>query len=184
MEVGEKGVDGFEFKSWIDKDVVFALGLSGFGPEFESAGDGGADGDDAVLGSFGGMDGGESFFWDVKVFGVHVVFFDLVAANGKEGAEADVEGEVDDFDTFLLETGEKVGGHVEAGGGGGSGAELARPDGLITGGIFGGGSAAEVGWQRDGAVSFDDLGEGAGACYESGAVSEKLFDNDFIGGCF
>lgn len=82
MEVGEEGVDDFEFEAGVDENVVFAFGLAGFGPEFESAGDGGADGDDAVLGSFGGVDGGDSFFWDVKVFGMHVVLFDFIVADG------------------------------------------------------------------------------------------------------
>ena len=81
MEIGDESVNDFEFEAWEDENVVFAFGFAGFAPEFESARDGGADSDDAVAGGFGLLDGGDGFFWDVEPFGMHVVFFDFVAAD-------------------------------------------------------------------------------------------------------
>ena len=46
---------------------------------------------------------GNGVVWDVEPFGVHFVVFDLVGADRKESAEADMECEVRDDDTFLLE---------------------------------------------------------------------------------
>ena len=57
VEVGDESVDGLEFETWINENIVFAFGFAGFGPIFESASDGGADCDDAVTGSFGCFDG-------------------------------------------------------------------------------------------------------------------------------
>ena len=90
VEVSDESVDDLELEAWINKNVVFAFGFAGFAPEFESARDGGADGDDVVAGGFGLLDGGDSFGWDVEPFGVHVVLFDVVAADREEGTEADV----------------------------------------------------------------------------------------------
>ncbi len=81
VEVGNESVDDLEFEAGEDEDVVFAFGFAGFTPEFESASDGSTDGDDAVAGGLGLLNGGDSFGRDMEPFGVHMVFFDLVAAD-------------------------------------------------------------------------------------------------------
>ena len=52
MEVSDESIDGLEFEAWINENIVFAFGLAGFGPIFESASDGSADGDNAVASGF------------------------------------------------------------------------------------------------------------------------------------
>ena len=86
MEVGNKGVDNLEFETWIDENVVFAFGLAGFGPEFERAGDGGANSDNTMAGFFGFLDGFDGFCRNMEPFGVHMVFLDIVGADRQEGA--------------------------------------------------------------------------------------------------
>lgn len=101
MKVGEKGVDELKIEAWVDEDIVFAGGLSGFGVVFEGASDSSAEGDDAVMVFSGGLDFFDGFGRDLEIFGVHFVVFEVFGADGKEGAEADVEGEGGGFDAFL-----------------------------------------------------------------------------------
>lgn len=89
------------------------------GDVLEGAGDSGADGSDGVTGGFGLLDSLDGGGRKMKPFGVHVVGFDVVLAYRLEGAEADVEGEVDDFDAFGSDTVEEVLCQVKGGGGGG-----------------------------------------------------------------
>ena len=103
MEVGDECVDGFKFEAWINEDIIFALGLAGFCPEFERARDGGADGNHAMSGCFGGLDGLDCFGWNMEPFGVHMMVFDVVATNWKKSAEADVQSKILNLNAFVSE---------------------------------------------------------------------------------
>ena len=131
MKVGKEGIDDFEFETRIDKNVVFAFGFAGFGPEFERASYSGADGNDAVASGFGGLDGRDGFGWNLEPFGMHVVFFDIVATDWQESAKTNVKSEILNLYVFGLEFGEGCFGHVEAGGWGGGRTEFFGPDGLV-----------------------------------------------------
>lgn len=39
----------------------------------------------------------------MKPFGMHVVVFDVIFADGLEGAKTDVKGKIADLNTFVLE---------------------------------------------------------------------------------
>ena len=184
VEIGDESVNDFEFEAWEDENVVFAFGFAGFAPEFESARDGGADSDDAVAGGFGLFDGSDGFFWDVEPFGMHVVFFDFIAADWQEGAEADVEGEILNLDAFGLELGDEIFGHVEAGGRSGGGAVFFSPNGLVAFDVGLGGIAVHVRWKRNVAELLGDLVERGSAFSESDAVAEDLLDSDLNVGFF
>ncbi len=146
MKIGNKAVDDLEIEAWINENVVFALGLVSFGPIFERASDGGADSDNAVAGGFSGLNGGDGFGGNMKPFRMHVVVFDIVAADGKESAKADMECEVVNLNAFGLEFPDERLGHVEAGGWCGGGAKFFGPDGLIALDIVDVGVAMKVGW--------------------------------------
>lgn len=156
--------------------------MAGFGPVFERAGDGGADGNDAVTGCLGGFDGGDSFGRDVEPLGVHVMFFDLVAADREESAEADVKGKILDLDAFGSELAEELFGHVEAGGWSGGRAELFGPNGLIAFDVVLVGIAMEVWREWDVAVIGDNFGKVARGGDGGGAIAENFFDSDNTGG--
>lgn len=81
MKVGDESIDDFKFEARVDKDIVFAEGFAGFAPEFECARDGSADGDYAVAGSLGVLDGFDGIVWNMEPFGVHLMVFDFVAAD-------------------------------------------------------------------------------------------------------
>ena len=102
MKVGNKSVDGLEFETRVDKDIIFAEGLASLSPEFESTCDGGADGDYAVAGSLGDLDGFDGIFWNLEPFGMHFMLFDVVGADWQEGAETDMKGEIFDLNAFGL----------------------------------------------------------------------------------
>ena len=157
VEVGDESVNGLEFEAWINEDVIFAFGFASFGPIFESAGDGSADGDKAVAGSFGCFDGFERVGRDMEPFRVHMVLFDIIAANRQKSAEADVESEIFDLDTFSLKFFDKFFGHIETCGWGGSGAEFFSPNGLIAFNVVLIGIAMEIWWKWDVAVIGDDF---------------------------
>ena len=57
VKVGDEGIDQLELEAGVDENVVLTLGFSSFGVIFESAGDSGADGDDAMMRGLGGIDG-------------------------------------------------------------------------------------------------------------------------------
>lgn len=59
------------------------------------------------------------------------MLFDFLDADWLEGAESDVEGNFCGLDAANAETGENLGGEVEAGGGGGNRSALAGVNGLI-----------------------------------------------------
>ena len=67
----------------------------------------------------------------MEPFGMHAVFFDIIATNRKESAETDVEGKVFDLDAFGLKFFDKFFGHIKTSGRGGGGAEFFSPDSLI-----------------------------------------------------
>lgn len=131
VEISDQGIDGLKFEARVDEDIVFAFGFAGFGPELEGAGDGSADGDDAVAGSFGGFDSLKGFFGDMEPFGMHVVLFDIVGADGQKSTEADMERKILNLDAFVLEFLQEGFGHIETGGWSSSRAELFGPDSLI-----------------------------------------------------
>jgi hypothetical protein len=98
---------------------------------------------------------------------MHVVVGDAVDLDGKEGAGADVEGEVGDLDAALAEGMDEFGSEVKAGGGSGYGTGVACIDGLVTFLIQTGRGAIgplDVGGQGEFAVAF---GEGDGVRVES-----------------
>ena len=81
VKISEQSVNDLEFKTRINKDVVFAFGFASFGVVFEGARDGSADGDNFVAGFFGVFNGFEGVFWNMEPFGVHVMLFDLIATD-------------------------------------------------------------------------------------------------------
>ena len=180
VEICDEAVDGLEFEAGVNEDVVFAGSFTSFGPIFERASDGGADGDHAMAGGFGILDGFKGVGGDVEPFGMHMMFFDVVAADGKECAKADVKSEVFDLDAFGLEFLDELFGHVEAGGGSGGGAEFFSPDGLITLDIGLVGVAMKVGRKGNIAVIGNNFGKFAIGGDGSSAVAEDLFDSDNV----
>ncbi len=182
MEIGKEGIDDFEFETRIDKNVVFAFGFAGFGPEFERASDSGTDSNHAVASSFGGLDGRDGFGWNLEPFGMHVVFFDIVATDWQESTKTNVKGEILNLYAFGLEFGESCFGHVEAGGWGGSRTEFFGPDGLVALNVVGIGVAMEIWWKWNVAVGFDDIGEWTVATDGSGAIAEDFLDGNLIVG--
>ena len=89
---------------------------------------------------------------------MHVVFFDVIAADREESAEADMEGEIFDLDAFGLEFFDKFFSHIETGGRCSGGAELFGPNGLIAFNVVLIGIAMEIWWKWDVAVIGDDFG--------------------------
>lgn len=182
MKIGDKAIDDLEIEAWINKNVVFALSFASFGPIFEGTSDGGADRDNAVAGSFSSLNGGDGFGGNMKPFGMHVVVFDIVAANGKESAKANMECKVANLNTFGLELLNERLGHVEAGGWCGGGTKFFGPDGLITLDIVGVGVAVEIGRQRNVTIIGNDSGEVAAGSNSSGAIAKNFFDSNNVGG--
>ena len=182
MKVGKEGIDDFEFETRIDKNVVFAFGFAGFGPEFERASYSGADGNDAVASGFGGLDGRDGFGWNLEPFGMHVVFFDIVATDWQESAKTNVKSEILNLYVFGLEFGEGCFGHVEAGGWGGGRTEFFGPDGLVALDVVGIGVAMKIWREWNVAVSFDNVGEWAIATNGGGTVAEDFLDSDLVVG--
>lgn len=82
MEIGDEAVDDLEIEARINKDIVLTEGFASFGPEFERASDSGADGDDAMTGGLSFLDGFEGTIGYMKPFRMHVVIFDIIAADG------------------------------------------------------------------------------------------------------
>lgn len=180
MEVGEKGVDDFKFEAWVDKDIIFAFGFARFGPEFERAGDGGADGNDAMAGSLCSFDCLNGFGRNLEPLGVHMVLFDIVATNWQESTKADMKSKILNLDAFGFEFGKGFFGHVETGSWSGSGAEFFGPDGLVAFNVVGIGVAMEIWWKWNVAVGFDDVGEWAVTADGGGAIAEDFLDGNLI----
>ena len=182
MEVGDEGVNGLEFKTRIDKDVVFAESFASFGPEFKRTSDGGANGDNATIGGFGLFNCLNCIVWNMEPFGVHVVFFDIIATNRKKSAKTDVEGKVFDLDAFGLELFDEFFGHIKAGGGGGGRTEFFSPDSLVTFDVVFVGVAVKIGRKGNIAVIGDNFSEVTIGGDGSGAVTQNLFNrNDVVG---
>ena len=184
VEISNEGIDSLELEAWINENIVFARGFAGFSPEFECTSDSGADGNDAMSLRLCLLDGFEGFVRNMEPFGMHVVFFDVVAADRKESAESNMEGEIFYLDTFLLKFLNKTFSHVEAGGWCGGRTEFFGPDRLIAFDVFGVGVAMEVGWERDIAVVGNNFGEVATSGDGSGAVAEDFFNGDDVRGFF
>ena len=104
------------------------------------------------LNSFNGVGG------NLEPFGMHAVFFDIVATNRKESAETDVEGKVFDLDAFGLKFFDKFFGHIKTSGRGGGGAEFFSPDSLIAFDIILVGVAMEIGWKWNVTVIVNNVG--------------------------
>lgn len=184
MEVGNQCVDDFELEARVNKDIVFAFGFAGFAPEFESARDGSTDSNNTMTGFFGGLDCFDGGFWDMEPLGVHVVFFDVVAADWQESAETDVKGEIFDLDTFVFELFDELLGHIKAGGWSGSGAVFFGPDSLVALDVGLSGVATHVWRKWNVAVLLGDLVERGFAFGERNAVAENLFDSNLSIGFF
>ena len=180
MEVRDESIDGFKLKTWVDEDIIFAFSLAGLGPELESAGDGSANSDDVMAGGFCGLDCLDGILRNLKPFGVHLVFFDVVGADWQESTETDVEGEVFNCNAFFLELFKQFFCHVEAGGWSGGGAEILGPDGLVAFDIFFFGFAMHIWGKRNVAIFLsDELKRACGSCGCS-AVAEDFFDSNNI----
>ena len=145
VEIGDEAVYDLEFETWVNENIIFAGGFTSFGPKFERASDGGTNRNNTMAGGFCSFDGFDSVVGKKEPFGMHMVVFNIVAADGEKSAKADVQGEVFDLNAFGLNFLQEFFGHVEAGGGGGGGAELFGPDSLVTFDIFFVGVAMEIG---------------------------------------
>ena len=182
VEVGDESIDGLEFETWINENIVFAFGFAGFGPIFASAGDSSADSDNAMAGGFGFFDSLECVGRNMEPFGMHVVFFDVVAADREESAEADMEGEVFDLNAFGLEFFDKFFGHIETCGWCSSRTEFFSPNGLIAFNVVSIGIAMEIRWERNVAIVGDNVGQFAIGGNSGGAIAEDFFNsNNVIG---
>lgn len=182
MKVREQGVNYLEFETRIDKNVVFAFGFARFGPEFERAGDGGADSNDAMAGSLRGFNGFDCLGRNLKPLGMHMVLLDIVATNWQESTKANMKSKVLDLNAFGFKFGEGFFGHVETGGWSGGGAEFFSPNGLIALNVVGVGIAMEIWRKRNVAVGFDDIGEWTVTADGGGTVAKNFLDGDLVVG--
>ena len=163
VEVGEEALDDFEFVALIRmgagrEEEAGGAGVGGdvglgAGDMFEGAGGGGAYGEDAAFFADGFVDGFGGGGGEGVGLGVEADVFGAFYADGLEGAEAYVEGEVRDFDAACGEGLENLGSEVQAGGGSGGGASFVGEDGLVAGAVFGGVGfgffAVDVGRKRE-----------------------------------
>jgi len=149
VEICQHCIDSLELEAGVDEEIRLA-GVAGFIEGLDGADGGGADGDDAlcffklVL----------SLLIDFEAFVVEFVVFDDFRVQGLEGSQTDVKGYLG---TVHLALAENFLGKVEAGGGGGHAAAFAGEDGLVTLGVGCVIGAANVGRERDVAMSFDCL---------------------------
>ena len=180
MEIRNKGVNRLEFDARVEEDIVLAGCFAGSSPELERASDGGADGNNAMAGSFGSPDGFDSVFWEVEPFGMHFVLFDVIGADREESAETDMECEVFDLDAFVFELFKQFFCHVETGGWSGGGAEILGPDGLVAFDIFFFGFAMHIRGKRNVAKILRDFFERASGSCGCSAVTEDFFDSNNI----
>ena len=127
--------------------------------------------------SFGGA-GGKGI-----TLGVKADVLQAVGADGLEGAEADVEGDGFNLDTFMSEGLEDFGGEVEARGWGGGGAKGVCVDGLVAGAVFGGVRerliTVDVGRERHVADALKDFEEILAGGETEGAFAVVAGGKDF-----
>lgn len=180
MEICNKGVNHFKFDTRVEEDVVLAGSFAGSGPELKSAGDGSANSDDAMTGSFGSLDGFDGVFWEVEPFGMHFVLFDVIGANWEESAETNVEGEVFNMYAFFLELFKQFFCHVETGGWSGGRAEVFGPDGLVAFDVLFFGVAMHVWGKGNITKVLSDFFEWTSGSCGCSAVAEDFFDSDNI----
>ena len=103
MEIGNECIDSLEFETWVNEDMGFAFGFASFCPEFERTRDGGANADYTMAGCLSGLDSLDSFGWNMKPLGMHMMIFDIVAADWKESAKADMKGKILNLNAFVGE---------------------------------------------------------------------------------
>lgn len=77
------------------------------------------------------------------------MLFDVLDADGLEGAESHVESDFCALDAAVAEAGQDLRSEVEPGGGGGDGSSFAGVDGLVAVAIGGGVGAVDVRRERD-----------------------------------
>ncbi len=123
---------------------------------FQRADDGGADGDDAAAFAGGAIDGVGGCSGERVALAVQADFVDALDAQRGKGAEADVQRDARDFDALRGERVEHLRREVQAGGGRGHRAALAREDGLVALAIRGRIVATNVGRQRHVADAVED----------------------------
>ena len=182
VKIGKQGVDNFKIKTWVDENIVFARGFASATPVFERASDGGAERNDAMFGGFGIFDGFDSIGWNVKPFGMHVMFFDIIGANRQESAKTNMKGEVFNLDAFLLEARKEVFGHVKASGWRSGAAELLSPNSLITLNVIGSGVAVKIRWKWNVAmIEYDVLKRTTGVNYSNTAIENFANSNGVVG---
>jgi len=200
VEVGEQAADDAEAVAGGDKEggragvglEVEGSGRGLLGEVFEGAGGGGSGGDDAAAFGEGAVEGVGGGGGEGVTLGVEANVGEAGDADGLEGAKANVQGEIRDLDAAGAEGGEDLGGEVEAGGGRGGGAGMARVDGLISLAVLrgvglGGLAAMDVGGKRHVAdagergVEVVDRGEAQGALAE-GAGGEDFGGEEGLGG--
>ena len=116
MEIGDQSVNGLELETRVDEYIVLAESFTGFSPKFERASNGSTNGNNAMARGFGSLDCFNGVVWNMKPFGVHMMFFDFITADWQESAETDVEGKIFNLDAFGLKFFNKFFSHVKAGG--------------------------------------------------------------------
>ena len=90
VKISDKCVDSLEFEARINENVVFAHGFAGFGPIFKRASNSSTDGNDAMTRLLCLGDGVQSVIRNMKPFGMHMMFLNIVAADWQKSAETDV----------------------------------------------------------------------------------------------
>lgn len=119
VEVGDEAVDGLILEARIDEE----LGVSGAFLElskalvdgFQSPCGGRTDGDDASMFLLGLVESVAGLFGHHIEFRMHVMLSDVIVLDRTEGSQADMKGDVDDFDTFGPEPIKELWREVEAG---------------------------------------------------------------------
>ena len=130
---------------------------------FESANRGGADGDDATRRAECVVDGGGGVGGDGVRLGMDLVILDALDADGLEGSQADVQGDIDGLDAALADAVEDFWGEMKAGGGSGYRSALLGIDGLVAFAIAGRIGTRDIGRERDVADAIEGSEEIVGA---------------------
>lgn len=156
VEIGEERVHNLKSAGRINKNAGAAAAGKHApvilrGDRFQNAHGGGADGNDAATGGFGFVDEPRRFRADFVTLFVHRVAGERFGFDGRERAEADMQGDETNLDAARANFGKKRFGEMQAGSGRGDGTRRRGINGLIT---------DFVGGEIGGFFSFDVRGEG------------------------
>ena len=94
MEIGEKCVDYLKLEARIDKNIIFATGLAGFGIIFQSASDRSTESNYSVACIFCAVNFSYGILRNIEPFRMHVMVFYVIAADGQESAQANMQCEI------------------------------------------------------------------------------------------